>query len=106
MDQLRPLRGEQPQRRGALRTEAALASGDLAVAVVLVGDLGAEDADGLARILDLQGRRVGGQLDGVAAAARGLAADRAIAALVGLRRMAERGEMHGAAAAGAFEVEG
>ena len=54
----------------------------------------------------LERRRDAREVDGVAAAARGLAADRAVAELVGLRRMRGDGEAHGAAAAGPVETDG
>jgi hypothetical protein len=52
---------------------------------------------------DLQRVRIAHDVDGEAAAARGLAADRAIAELVGIGRVALDAETHRLAAAGTFE---
>jgi hypothetical protein len=53
--------------------------------------------------LDLQRPRVRAEIDGVSAASLLLAADRAVAELVGHGRMAVDGEAHRAAAAGTFK---
>jgi hypothetical protein len=82
MDEFRPLRGKEPERRGAMRAEAALAGRQLARPILPL-NLRSEDFDGAVGILDFERRRLRAQVDGVAPAASRLATDRAIAALVG-----------------------
>jgi hypothetical protein len=53
--------------------------------------------------LNYQGAMLAHQIDGETTAARRLAADRAVAKLVRLGRMALHREMHGATAAGTFK---
>ena len=101
MQQLRPARNEQPESGAAGGAEAALRLGSLASPVIAL-DLRAEAAD-LVFAFDLQRCGIGREVDCEAAAARRLAADRAVAELVGDRGMAFDREMHGSAAAGPFE---
>ena len=91
-----------PERRAAAAAELPLAR---ALGIALVVQDGVEGADVL-RALDLQARRLGAEVDGEAAAAGGLAADRAVAEHegIGVRRL--HAEAHGAAVAGSFEVHG
>ena len=63
------------------------------------------DRDHTVRVLDLHRRRDRHDVDGRAAGARGLAANRAVAPLVGLRRVTLARETHGVAMAGAVELE-
>jgi hypothetical protein len=81
----------------------ALPAAGLAVALV-VADFGVIDAQCPAPG-DGQGPRVAHDVDGEAAAARGLAADRAIAELVGIGRVRGDRKPHGAAAARALESD-
>lgn len=66
---------------------------------VLLLYVGAERADATVHVNDLQACRVGPDVDGITAAARRLATDRAIAALVGNGCSAARRKAHRAAAA-------
>src|SRR5687768_14039396 len=105
MDEFGPARVEQPQGAGALPAEMPLRRAGLqpadAVRARLL-DLGPVDRQRLAPC-DLERAREPAQVDGVAAASGGLAADRAIAELVGLRRVRVHGEAHRTAAAGTRE---
>src|SRR3954447_8494046 len=56
--------------------------------------------------LDPQGAGLGAEIDGVAAPARGLAADRAVAAQIRHRRIGLDREAHGAAMAGSLDQHG
>src|SRR5690606_2300517 len=96
-------RVKEPQRRAAFFAEIPLARAGLAVAAVLVADLGTVDADG-APALHLQAARQRAEIDGIAAAARRLAADAAVAELVGNGRVAVDGECDRSAAAGSFQT--
>src|SRR5262245_60152591 len=99
VDELRPARVPDPQRAAALAAEAALALALLAV------DPGVEPGDELLAA-HLQALGVGAEIDGVAATAGGLAADRAVAAHVGGGRVGLDLELHRAAVAGAFQLHG
>jgi len=101
MHQLGPFRAEQPQRARAFAAEMALAAAHLAVALA-AADFGAVDAQRLAPG-DEEGSRITHDVDGETAAPRGLAADRAIAELVGIGRVGGDRKPHGAAAARALE---
>src|SRR3954470_1402131 len=94
-------RGSKSHNAEARRAEMALRLAPLA-APVLVGDLGLVHAQ-VFEAGHLEGRSVAHEVDGVAPAARRLAADRAIAELVGNRRVALDRERNGAAAAGAAQ---
>src|SRR5262245_50885461 len=97
MHQFGPTRIPRPQGGRAFRTEIALSLAGFAAAV-LVFDLGAIDAD-RALALDLQRVEGAHDVDGVSPAARRLAADRAVAKLIRIRRVALQREAHRAAAA-------
>ena len=101
-----PARVEQPERAGAMTAEIALGRGSSAA-----GRRRRRPAPRSGpgrwrarRARDVQRVRRAHQVDRIAAAARGLAADRAVAELVGLRRVRIDGEPHGAAAAGTLEA--
>jgi len=89
--------GEVLDASGAARPEPALGRAGLPV------HLGVEDGDGAAA-LDLQRAGLGAQVDGIAAAAGRLAADRAIAAHVRVRRVRIDREPDGTTMARAFEL--
>src|SRR5690349_6817371 len=102
MDELGPARIPEPEGAAAAHAEAPL--GDRAArALARLADQRVVAAE-MALAADLQRRRVGAEVDGVAAAAGGLAADRAVA--VHERHRAHRldGEADGAAVAGPFEM--
>src|SRR6185437_4693872 len=104
MDQVRPLRIIEPQRRAAFGAKTALAGAGVTVALI-VFDPGAKHADGAAAF-HFQTFVIGRQIDGETAAALCLATDRTIAKLVGIGRMALDGKMYRAAAAGTFQQFG
>ena len=104
MHEVRPMRIEQPQRARAFAAEIPLPAADLAIIPVIVADHGAVDAQRPAAG-NGQGLRHAHDVDGKAAAARGLTADRAIAELVGMRRMRGEPEPHRAAAARTFKCD-
>src|SRR5690348_7829244 len=104
MHQFRPLRIIGPKRGGAFRTEMALGAALLAMPFTVV-DHGMVDADCFPAP-DLHRLLIAHDIDGETAAARGLAADRAIAKLIGIGRVAHHAEMNRATAARAFELPG
>src|SRR5882757_8600071 len=102
MHQVRPLRVIEPERGAALLAEIALSRADLATSV-FIHDPGAEDADRLAAP-HLQTLIVGRKVDGKTAATSRLAADGAIAKLVGIRCVTLDRKMYGSAPAGSFKL--
>src|SRR5262249_20652506 len=80
MHEVGPLGVVQPQGGAALAAEIALARADHAVAAIVIADLGAIDANGLAT-LHRERAHVAHDVDGEAAAARRLAADAAVTEL-------------------------
>lgn len=104
MHQLGPVGVEQPQRAAAARAEMPASGTDAAFAIVLA-NAGTVDAHMLAA-LDVQ--RVGPHpdVDRAAAAARGLATDRAVAMQERRRRVRLAAETHLTAMAGSFDVHG
>src|SRR6478735_7760744 len=104
MHKVRPFGIEQPQGAAAAQAEMTLSRTDAAAAVI-VPDLRVVDAEVLASI-DVKRRRARAKIDRAAAAARGLAADRAVAIQIGDRRVRLAAETHGAAVTGTFEMHG
>src|SRR5262249_17530513 len=88
---------------GASGTKVALAPALLAMTFV-VADLGMENPDRLPAP-HLHRPVIAHQVDGEAATARGLAADRAVAELIGIRRVTCDTEVNRAAAARTFKRE-
>src|SRR5690606_29943772 len=102
MDEIRPLRVEQPQGAAAGGAEMA-AAGTGAAAALVVADVGLVHAQVFAAF-DLQRVGARAQVDCAAAPAGGLAADRAVAVQEWGGRMRFAAEAHLAAVAGAFEL--
>src|SRR5205085_154138 len=101
MHELRPLGIVEPERRAAALAEMAPPGRRVALAILL--DARAIDADVLAS--DHRERFLPcAEIDRVTAAARGLAADRTIAALIRHRRVGIARKAHAAAMAGTFDV--
>jgi hypothetical protein len=98
MHQIRPCRVEQPQGAAALGAEVALSRADLAIAAIVLAYLRAVDADGLAPF-HLEAGVGAHQVDGEASSSGRLAADAAVAELVGVRRVGIDGEADGLAPA-------
>ena len=103
MDQLRPLRAEQPQTAAAHCAEMPFGGAAVGAFFAWVFHLRVVDRDVLATLY-LERRRVAAEVDRVTAAALGFAADRAVAALIRVGMGAGQTERDRAAVAGAFEV--
>nr|GFC59220.1 hypothetical protein [Tanacetum cinerariifolium] len=102
MDQLRPFRAEQPQAAATLLAEVSLCAAGVNVMVVFVAHLRVVDRNAVFAS-DLETFRVATQVDRVAATALGLAADRAVATLIGVGMSARQAELDCAAMAGTFQ---
>ena len=98
MNQVGPLDVVQPERRRAADAEVALAGRDLAGLAAL--DLGTVDTD-MAPSAHRERRRDAAEVDGIATAARRLATNGAVAALIGNGGMAFHSEGDRPAPAGA-----
>src|SRR5690606_15139368 len=101
MHEFGPGRIEQPQAAAAALAEMSLGTAGMAGFALFAHDR-VIDAD-VVLAADPQGTCIAADVDGVAASALRLAADRAVAALVGDGRGAFEREMHGAAMTGSFE---
>src|SRR3546814_5408191 len=103
VDELGPFGAEQPQGAAAMLAEMPL--GRAGMGARLAGAFYFCVVDGyVSSPPDLHGPGVAAQVDGIPAATRCLAANRAIAALIGVRGGAGQAEMHGAAMTGTFEA--
>nr|GEY19842.1 chemoreceptor McpA-like [Tanacetum cinerariifolium] len=103
MDQFGPLRAEQPQSAAALLAEMPLGAAGMGLMVVCVAHFGVIDGDAVFAFY-IEALGVAAKVDCVAAATLGLAADGAVAALIGIGMRAAQAELNGAAMAGTFQM--
>src|SRR5690606_2042672 len=104
VDQLRPFRAEEPQEAAAMLAEMPLCRTGL-LRFTRIADFCMVNRDVFAA-LDLHAIGIAADVGGITAAALRLAADRAIATLVGVGGIAVEFETYGATLAGAFQLHG
>src|SRR5690606_40180025 len=103
MNEIRPLGAEQPERAAALAAKMALGGAHARILPAVSIDDRVIHRYMLAA-LELECSGISGQVDRIAATSLCLAADRAIAALIGIRIDAGQRERHSTTMTGTFEL--